>query len=567
MARVITIPHSPDFDRIAGLPRRRITDEDAAAWAHVFTEELRRPGSIATLRPGQGISIAEAVDNLQYAGVGAWLGLPVGVGKTIISALLPAVAGAERALIIQPATLVEKTWRAFAKLARDWKLSPHPVTIKSWHWLTTDAAQDFLNQLRPDAIIVDESDELSRPSNAATARIDRYVRQHETVRVYAMTGTPGRSSILDYWHIMCWCLRDRAPLPMRQADAKMLAAAIDYKTREPSNRPRPGPWGTTIAQAREWYNARLLETPGVVLLDGDSCDQPLTLKWRVARDDKCADGVFEDFLKDFETPGGEVVTDPLSRWRLDGHLGLGLYSRYVTPPPVEFVQARRNLGAFVRDRIARSARSDKPLDTEGQVLRRFADHPIVVEWMRVRDTPLETETIWYTDGALLSALEWLRESSEPGVVWCGSVDFGKALAKAAKLEYYGPKGLSLTGVNILDAPEDRSFIASWFANKKGLDLQAWRRNLVAMPPQSAKWLEQLFGRAHRQGQDRPVVFEILITSGGTIDAFEAAIGEASFGKETFGLTQKILRAEIQRNYPKITASNKYRWATRTKKDE
>jgi hypothetical protein len=102
-------------------------------------------------------------------------------------------------------------------------------------------------------------------------------------------------------------------------------------------------------------------------------------------------------------------------------------------------------------------------------------------------------------------------------------------------------------------------VCSWHANKRGFNLQAWRRNSVIMPPQSAKYLEQMFGRAHRQGQTEPVRWTILATSGDTLDSFAAAIGEAAFVAETTGLRQKLLRAEIE-ELP--TPPKTLRWATR-----
>lgn len=551
-----------DFQRICDLPRRVIAEEDAIAWAAVLSADLREPGATAELRPWQAYALAEAAAN-----DGAWLALPVGLGKTLISALLPVLLGAQRPLLIVPASLEDKTWADFAAYQGTWKSSPNPYVAKSWQWLCTDGAQHYLEQYKPDLIVIDEADDLSNPSSAVAARVDRYIIAHPEVRVVAMTGTPGRTSIMNYWHILCWCLKERAPVPMREAEAKLWAAAIDHKVREPNNRPSPGPLGACIRSAREWYRARLIETPGVVIVDGDSCAAPLTIRTVLAREDKQLDEVFARFLKDQEVPGGECVSDPLSRWRLDGQLGCGLYSRYVVQPPDEWLVARRMLAKFVRDKIAHSQRSSKPLDTEGQVLRRYAEHPIVQAWRTVRDTfEPQMETIWLSTSTVESARDWLRASDTPGIVWCGSVDFGEALAEATGLEYYGRRGQSASGLRLHEAPEGVSMVCSWNANKKGFNLQAWGRMLLVMPPQSAKWLEQIFGRAHRQGRVDEVSADILITSGGTVDAFEAAIAEAGFGQATFALTQKILRAKVLRAKPKITHSNRFRWASRTKVD-
>jgi hypothetical protein len=82
------------------------------------------------------------------------------------------------------------------------------------------------------------------------------------------------------------------------------------------------------------------------------------------------------------------------------------------------------------------------------------------------------------------------------------------------------------------------------------------------PPQSAKYLEQVFGRSHRAGQTEAVTVDMLATSGGTLDAFEAAISEATCVRDRDAMTQKILRAEVVRAIPRITDSNRFRWARR-----
>jgi hypothetical protein len=45
-----------------------------------------------------------------------------------------------------------------------------------------------------------------------------------------------------------------------------------------------------------------------------------------------------------------------------------------------------------------------------------------------------------------------------------------------------------------------------------------------------------------------------------LDAFDAALAEAEFGRSVLGMTQKILRADIRRVEPTVTKSNRYRWA-------
>ena len=165
----------------------------------------------------------------------------------------------------------------------------------------------------------------------------------------------------------------------------------------------------------------------------------------------------------------------------------------------------------------------------------------------------------------LAALHWALDHGEgAGLVWCGNVAFGQALASLTGLVYYGAEGKSVTGASITHADPSKPAILSLAANLRGRNLQGWARNLLVNPPQSARYLEQAIGRTHRAGQKRPVTVEYLVTSGDIADAFEAAYREAAFGRATTGITQKILRARVERCIPKVTEANAFRWATKNR---
>ena len=560
MADRPAVAHTLDFERVAAIPRRTLSQGVADMWAEVLTVQLRRPDAACTLRPWQAYVLYEAAT----VG-GCWAALPVGVGKTLICYCLPALLQAEKPLLIISGSLEDKTWADFAALeAQGWLPGPAPYRIVTWQWLAREENAEFLAEYAPDLVCIDESDDLANRHSAASRRLDRYRLVSQNATFVALTGTPSRNSVMAYWHLLCWCLLDGAPMPMRESEALMWAAALDEKVREPNNRPHPGPLGATRLNALEWFSRRLIETPGVVIVDGDSCDQPLVIHARLSREDPVLNEAFQRFLEEQENPGGIAVSDPLSRWLLDAQLGLGLYTRWNPPPPDDWRNTRREIARFVREAIANSTRGHRPLDTEGQVLRRYREHPLVRHWLAIKDTfDAVTEAIWISTSTLQACLDWLGESPEPGIVWCGSVDFARALAKLANLPYYGAQGRTDDGEKLHKAPV-RNIVASWQANKKGFNLQAWPRQLVTMPPQSAKWLEQIFGRSHRSGQDRPVRVELLMTSGGSIDAFKAAIAEAQFARGTVTLTQKILRAIITYAKPNITESNQFRWATRSR---
>jgi hypothetical protein len=507
------------------------------------------------LLPWQALSLAEAVEC-----EGAFLALPLGQGKTLLTFLLPTLLQSRRALLCVPGALREKTHADFQALSRSWR-SPPPIRVETRERLSVVSGAELLREYRPDLIMLDEADDFSNTRSAAVRRLDRYIMEYRPM-VVTLTGTPSRKSIMAYWHLLWWALGDGAPLPSIEGEAKMWALALDDH-RGP--RPEYGPLGVSLRTSREWYRRRLVETPGVVVVDEDSCDVPLTVRIRLAREDPILDSAYARFLLDYENPGGVPVSDPLSRWLLDGQLGLGLYTRWDPEPPEAWRDARRQVARFVRGEIARSSGWARPLDTELQVLRRYADKPVVREWQAIRPTwEGVTETVWITRSALDSCHDWLSETPRgQAIVWCGSIEFARALSREAGLPYYGQGGRALDGSGLHEAAPGRSLVASWNANKKGFNLQPWPYQLVAMPPQSAKWLEQIFGRSHRRGQTEPVTVDVLATSGGTLDLFEAALSEAETVRDRDSMTQKILRAKIVRAKPRIAGGNDYRWATRT----
>lgn len=558
------VQHTTDFDRIAELPRRRLTQAHADAWAETLTPDVVCKGSKAKLRPWQAALIGEALEN-----DGAWGALGVGHGKTIPSYCLPRLFNAKRPMLIVPATLRDKTWSDFASYQGIWR-APNPMPrLISREELGPDRGWQLLKDLRPDLIIIDESDELSNLQSSAARKLDKYiVERQDEVKVVTMTGTPSRKSIMGYWHLLLWCLRERAPVPFLHSEALLWDSAIGVKPpRFAGQGVGPGPLGETVASARKWFQQRLIETPGVVIVDGDSAGKvPLEIIIRLAKEDRVIDEHFERFLLENENPDGMPVSDPLSRWRIDGQLGCGVFLKMVPPPPEEFRIARRSVCKFIRGAIERSESSERPLTSEAPVLRRHKEHPVVQTWLAIKDKhPYKTEAVWLSTSVIEDVIAWLREEpDEPAIIWCGGVEFASALSTAARLAYFGREGKDSNGRSLHAAPEGETFVASWQANKRGFNLQHWRRHLIVHPPQSAKYLEQIFGRSHRSGQDRLVRVFVLGTSGGILDGFETAINEARFGKDTVSLTQKLLRAKIKRQQPKITKSNRFRWATRRK---
>lgn len=578
------IQATPDYIRVRDLPRRVLDVRVAESFARELTPRFRRPGSSATLRPWQAQCLHEVAT---VRGLVAWL--PVGQGKTLVSELIPAacgMAGLPAVLFVKGRTLADKAFHERRELRADWILPDPPPAVVTIESMARESASDWFDRVRPRVIIVDEADDTANVGAAFMRRLTRYLMQAEErgeeVIVVFLTGTPTRSSIMTFWHHLVLALGMGAPMPMTEPEAADWASVIDefgataspragYKARLPLG---PGVLGVTHEAARAWFAQRLRETPGLVRVDEDSAPGvPLTVRQMYAREDAKLDAAYETFLKSGELPGGaEIVTDPLSRYRIDAQLGTGFYMRFRDPQPPDAWKEARSLAAkFVRFAIEESTHTADPIDTEAQVYRRHADAWQLQEWIAIEPTYTpHPEVHWLSTATIQTAVAWLAEGDRPevrakygpSIVWCGSREFLAALRTATGLFAYGAQGRDIVQKerSILSADRARSLIASWHANKKGLNLQPWGRMLITHPPPSAKWLEQIIGRGHRAGRTQGVHVDVLMGSGGTCDLFDRVFQEARFAQE-IALTQKILRANIVREKPPpLTPGNSFRWA-------
>jgi len=558
------IQRTPDLLRVLGLPRRTLDLREAAELARELTAHLSLHPSEA-LRPWQG----QILHEIMVCG-GVYAGAPVGLGKTLLGWLAPVVLDAERPMLIIPGGLRPDTYAFYQSYLGRWRRGPG-IRIVSVDELALVGNVDLLDRERPDLIVIDEADTLRNPRAAAVKRIGRYVGEYEPA-VCAWTGTPGRLSIMDLHHLLVWCLKDGAPLPLRAGEAAHWGLAIDEASGyRAASRPYAGALemlggGGTLTGVRAAFRARLTETPGVVIVDGDSCAQPLTVRQIVAPPDEILETHFKKFRLKHVTPDGWPTSDSLSVYRHAGELGSGMYLRWDPRPPQWWLGPRSGFCAFVRDVIDQ----DIGCDTELAVARRFPTAPEVLDWDAVKKkfTP-NSVAVWLSDSVLKAVTEWLAESPEPSIVWTWNVAFGAALSAVTGLRYFGAGGFDKNGAHVSKVAaggatgrRPPSIIVSGQANQRGRNFQAWARNGLVNPPRSSRYLEQCFGRTHRAGQTRPVVVDVFMTSGDTFDGFEASIRESEFGRDTFGLSQKLLRANVVRTTR--PQDSPYRWRFKDK---
>ena len=166
------VKHSDELRRILALPRRSLDDPQWVDLAEEMTEILRTPNGTMRLRPIQAMALHDI-------GVVGGLFAPIGVGegKTLITLLAPFVLGAERPLLLLPASLIRKTERERRELAKHWLVSD--VQMVSYEMLGRVQAASLLDRIKPDLIIADEVHKLKNRKAAVTRRVARYMRDSD----------------------------------------------------------------------------------------------------------------------------------------------------------------------------------------------------------------------------------------------------------------------------------------------------------------------------------------------------------------------------------------------------
>lgn len=333
-SRSEAVEDTKEFRRIVGLPRRSLADLDPSLVSDM-TRAFKRPSGTMALRPIQALALKEI-----HEFGGLFAPMRVGSGKTLVSYLAPLFGQCRRPLLLVPAKLKDKTYREFRELSRHWE-NPPILRIESYELLGRPQAADMLSLYLPDMLICDEAHKLKNPRAAVTRRVRRYIEEHTTTKVVAMSGTITKRSLRDYSHVIHWCLPRSSPVPHTYNDLEMWADALDEKI-NPLRRVLPGALGTlcegdervdlacggarALSGVRRAYRRRLVDTPGVVATQEGPSDMGLTIEPLFSGStDSALDDAFEKLNETWETPSGEPISDGITKWRIERQLGLGMY--------------------------------------------------------------------------------------------------------------------------------------------------------------------------------------------------------------------------------------------------
>lgn len=555
----VPLTRSPEFERIQSLGWREWDDYTMRNCADYYTAKLKTHTGTMRLRPIQAAALHEV---LTYGGVfGA---IAVGGGKTLLSLLSASVAQAIRPLLLLPANLIEKTRREWRVLANHWRITPS-IQIQSYETLGREGAAKFLEGQDFDFIFADEAHRLKNVKAGVTRRVARYMHLRPSTRFNAVSGTLiPKDEIKEFAHIIVWCLKSGAPVPMKAGELDEWNECLSSKSKNPLRIVTPGPLlefakpedydGDEKATARRAFRRRLLATPGVIASLNDDVTCSLYISATTYTPNGATEENFRRLREEWCTPDGWALSEAVAIWRHARELALGFHYVWDPRPPLEWLDARRQWAQFVRLVISHS----KSLDTELVVRNAVKSGalnatnkegvPGIELWNRWAELAptftISPKAIWHDDGALKLCQKWAKDG--PGIIWTEHSFFGHALAQYAGLQYYGEEGRNASGGFIDDADPKSTIVASAKANSVGRNLQAWNRNLITSSPAGAPAWEQLLGRTHRHGQTADqVIADVLVACREHFDSFNKACELARSGEQLIGHSKhKLLIADI-----------------------
>jgi hypothetical protein len=541
------VVRSNEFNRIHELPRRDWRkDYDIEELVELMTDWLKMPKGTMKLWPEQAVALHDL-----YEHKGLFAPIAVGRGKALISILAATVIGAERPVLFVPAQLREQTNKfVLPEMKEHWRV-PKKLKVIGYSEISLAKNANLLFELQPDLLIFDEAHYIKNKNSARTKRIKRYLKQAEDVMVLTLSGTMTRKTILDYWQLINWSLKERAPLPKNWREITTWATSLDSDVPEEKRTP-PGALVHFCKEGetpREGYQRRLTETPGVVASGEKELGTSLVIR---ALKFQMPDVVVQALHKLralWETPSGEMLTEAVTLWQKARELALGFWYEWDPPAPRDWLKAYKNWKSFVRETLKNNRRA---LDSELQVWNECSrsdlssKHPWA-EWERIKHIFKPNPVArWISDYAVIEFSDIMQAGYEamgvPAICWVEHREFGKRLAE--KSGY--PVFLEGKKASLEILKQTGPIIASQHAHSEGKNLQHnYSCNIITSPSSTGKMWEQIIGRTHRDGQpaDEVIVDTVMYTED-HYASFNQALRDAQYTEETLGTRQKLLYANI-----------------------
>jgi hypothetical protein len=481
------------------------------------------------------------------------------------------------------------------------------VYFMPYSLLSQPDAEDLLEAMAPDNIILDEAQNVARPSSASSKRLMRYLnRGNLQCKLSLMSGTMTRTNLMDYHHLVRRSLGGFTPMPLQVSTAvewsRHLSAGADMedvvlnhglvrlmrwyrKTEEGQD------CDNTLVGARRAFSYRFLSAPGVAGTGENEVDIPLEV-YNLPTEHKPGLDLQRLLLQlehEWLSPIGEELNFAMHVWRCFSELTAGFYYHLSWPTPeeaeargipaevlqnsIDHHQAKLDYGRELRKWFddAHIRGVDSPMlvghhlhlgNQDGVVPRHI--HQL---WLEAKALELPTNIerdrrpVYIDDYKIQGLLDWIRSLPDPergGLIWYRYRAVGPWLTE--KLRVVGldvlhcPAGDEANMAIEAKANKHKWIVASSRAHGTGKNLQYhFDRAFMYQWIRSARDAEQTIGRIHRNGQPSD---NVRIITNQTLDfdhaMMAATLAEAAYIKQTIGGSQKLCLASFNpmpKEYP------------------
>lgn len=514
-----------------------------------YTDRFKQPSGSWSLKPLQERALAEA-ERAQ----GLIASIPVGAGKTLISALIPSLIECKRPFLFTKAALADKTHREFQELRAHFKIRSD-ILICSYEDLSSQRFADLLEQRKPDLLVCDEAHSLKNKDSARTKRFIRYCKDYQP-HLFLMSGTLLTSSLDDLWHLALATFGEDSPIPHKWLEVQDWSAVLDRDSFCPTGQQLArlswmaahstlDPDERLQARIQDGFRHWIASRPGFIYETASSCSASLLCsRYKTPSKSAALEAAIEELEKTWTLPDGTELFYPWEFGRVRQQLECGFYYKWVWPDGVEdtlWRSARNEYGKLIRNLLLTPEAKAAKIDSPGQAQKwihevGLGNHPVVTAWAAQSHKPEPPrETVWVDDSAQIAAFALAKKHK--AIVWClhkAQLD----LAREHGLECYGPG-------EDFDEKRRRTVALSLGAHGTGRNLQAWDQAVLPSFPTHQTRLQQLLGRLHREGQQSDTITWHIPAGAFWGELLDRARNNARWAERTSGEEQKILLMDFE----------------------